>query len=155
MIVEHLTIIQAWNELNKINNHIGLLETKIKKRFDISSSKLKEILIKCSIANNDKFINSIISNDEDIIKLGGLYDSKNAYETYIRNEIRIAKMSTPAICIAFLKEYYLKKDNKKMTWEDISKEMGYSVAQCRRYYDEYKGYTPRENEWHLEAVKSR
>ena len=147
MIVEHLTIIEAWNELNKINNHIELLETKLKTNLDVSSSKLKEILTKCSIVNNDKFINSIAINDNDMIKLSGLYDSRNAYETYIRNEIKISKISSPAICVAFLKEYYLRDDNKKMTWVDISKEMGFSIAQCRRYYEEYKGYTPKENEW--------
>jgi len=147
VIIEHLSIIEAWNELNKINNHIELLETKIKTKFDIGSSKLKEILTKCSVVGNDKFINSIISQDKDIETLGNLYDSKYAYETYIRNEIRISKISTPAICIAFLKEYYLKNDNKRMTWDDIALEMGYSSKQCKRFYDEYKGYTPKENSW--------
>ena len=148
-----MTIVQAWNELNKINNDIDLLETLIKSRLGISSSKLKEILVKCSITNNDKFINSISRNDVDIIKLANLYDSKNAYEIYIRNEIKISKLSEPALCIAFLKEYYL-KNNKKMTWEDIAKEMSMSIAQCRRYYDEYKGYTPKANEYFENSLSS-
>lgn len=144
----NLTIIQAWHELNKINNKIDLLETETRTKLDISASKLKDILTQCSIIENDKFINSIAFKDNAIIKLGALYDSKHAYEKYIRNEIRLSKLSNPAICIAFLKEYYLRDDNKKMTWEDISKEMGFSVRQCHRYYEEYKGYTPKNNVWH-------
>lgn len=150
---KHLTIIEAWNELNKINNHIDLLETVLKTKLDIGSSKLKEIMISCSVNGNNKFINSIISQDEDIIKLNGLYDSKNAYEKYIRNEIRISKVSEPALCIAFLKEYYL-KDNKRLTWNDISREMCLSERQCKRYYyEDYKGQTPKDNSWHLDDVK--
>lgn len=152
-MIEHLTIIQAWNELNKINNEIDLLETLITTKMDIGSSKLKEIMTSCSVTSNDKFINSIISKDENVIKLGGLYDSKNGYETYIRNEIRINKVSEPALCIAFLKEYYL-KDGKRMTWDDIEKEMNLSKSQCKRYYyEDYKGQTPSKNSWHKSDVK--
>ena len=146
MILEkQLTIIEAWNELNKINNQIDLLETLIATKLSIGSSKLKEILTKCSFTNNDKFINSIASKDDDVIKLRGLYDSRNAYENYIRNEISRTKLSEPAICVAFLKEYYIGDDNKRLTWQDIAREMGYSEKQCRRYYDEYKGATPIDN----------
>lgn len=151
---KQLTLVEAWNELNKANNRIDLLETLLSKKYDIGSSKLKEILTQCSIGKNDRFINTIISKDNEVIELGELYDARNAWETYIRNEIKIHKLSAPAICIAFLKEYYLRDDNKKMTWEDIAKEMGYGIAQCRRYYDEYKGRTPKDNSYFMD-VKQR
>lgn len=147
MIGEHLTIIQAWNELNKINNDIQRVETLMDTRFDVGASKLKDVLVKSSIVANDKFINSIVANDNDRIKLDGLYNARNAYETYIRNEIIILKLSQPVICVAFLKEYYLNDDKKRMTWKDIAKEMKFSIAQCKRYYDEYKGKSTKDNSW--------
>lgn len=146
-----LSIVQAWDELNKINNKIDLLETLIKTKLDISASKLKEILVSCSFTNNDKFINSIVSKDEDVILLASKYQSKNAWENYIRSEIERLKLSDISICIAFLKEY------KHLTWEEIVKEMIMSEKQCRRYYDKYKGKTPKENDYFSEkiAVKSK
>ena len=141
----HLTLVEAWNELNKVLNEIQLKETLITTRMDIGANKLKEILTQCTVINNDKFINAISSNDADFLRLRELYEEQRAWETYIDNEMLISKLSQPVICIAFLKEYYLKKDDKKMTWEDISKKMGYSIAQCKRFYDEYRGYTPSDN----------
>ena len=150
-----MNLIKAWNELNKINNKINLLETLIEKHYDIGCSKLRDVLVNCSISSNDKFINMIISKDENALKLQEQYSLKVAYETYILNEIKILKLSEPRLCIAFLKEYSLKKDNKRYSWDDIAKEMGFSVAQCRRYYDEYKGCTPSNNSWSIEDVKSK
>lgn len=150
-----MTIIDYWNELNKINNKISLLETLLKTQYSIGSSKLKEILTNCSVSNSDKFINMITSKDENALDLREQYIRRNAYENYILNEIKILKLSEPSLCIAFLKEYSLKKDNKRYSWEDIAKEMGFSVAQCRRYYDEYKGRTPSDNSWSIDDVKAK
>lgn len=146
-MIETMSLIKAWNELNKINIEIEFLETEIAKSLNISSSKLKEILVQCSISNNNKFINSLVSNDKRTSKLDSLYISQKNYEKYIRNKIKISKLTEPIICVAFLKEYYLKKDNKRMSYEDIAKEMGYSVRQVKRYYSEYKGKTPSDNSW--------
>ena len=145
--LETMSLVEAWDELNKINIEIEFLETEIAKSNNISSSKLKEILVQCSISNNDKFINSLVSNDRRTSKLDSLYISQKNYEKYIRNKIKISKLTEPIICVAFLKEYYLKKDNKRMSYEDIAKEMGYSVRQVKRYYSEYKGKTPSDNSW--------
>lgn len=155
MDVSNLTIVEAWNELNKINNKINLLETLIETQGGIGSSKLKEILTGCSVTSNDKFINMITAKDTNTVELKKQYLLKNAYETYILNEIKFLKLSEPSLCVAFLKEYYLKKDNKRYLWDDIATEMGFSVAQCRRYYDEYKGRTPSDNSWSIDDVKSK
>lgn len=155
MDVSNLTIVEAWNELNKINNKINLLETLIETQYSIGSSKLKEILTSCSVTSNDKFINMVTSKDANAIELKKQYLLKNAYENYILNEIKFLKLSEPSLCIAFLKEYSLKKDNKRYSWDDIAIEMGFSVAQCRRYYDEYKGRTPSDNSWSIDDVKSK
>lgn len=135
------SIIKAWDKLNEINNKIELKTTLLATKTGIKSNRLKEIMVQCSFGNNDAFINSIIARNELGKELRKLYISKNAYETYIYKEIERTKLSTPALCIAFLKEY------KKLTWRKVAKEMKYSVAQCRRYYDEYLGKTPKDNTW--------
>lgn len=144
---KELTLIEAWDELNKVNNRIDLLETQIKLAGDISSSKLKEVLTQCSFSSNDKFINTIISKDARIPELYELKQAKIEYEKIVDNEINRTKLSQPAICVAFLKEY------KKLKNNEIAKEMDYSISQVKRYYAEYKGITPNDNSWFKNEVK--
>lgn len=136
-----LSLVQAWDELNKKNNLINLKETLLSSRLDIGAMKLKEIITSCTFNGNDKFINNIIANDEDAIALRELYIAKNAYEIYIMDEMNRTKLSAPALCIAFQREYQHKK------WNEIAKFMGYEKKQCQRYYAEYLGKTPQDNSW--------
>lgn len=138
-MIEELSIIEVWNKLEKIKNDIEYLETDLITNYDIKPNKLKEILVSCTSHSNDTMINAIIRNDKQIEKLRKLYIDKNNCENYILKEINRMKLSEPALAIAFLKEH------KKMTWYQISKQMNYSVAQVRRYYDEYKGKAPKDN----------
>lgn len=142
------TLIEAWNELNKTNNRIDLLETQIELAGNISSSKLKEVLTQCSFSSNDKFINTIIAKDNRIPELYGLKKAKIEYEKIVENEINRTKLTTPVVCVAFLREY------KKMPWNDIAEEMGYSLRQVKRfYYEDYKGRTPSDNSYFENDVK--
>lgn len=151
---KELTLVEIWNELNKIENQIDFLKTQIASTYDISASKLKEVMTQCSFSSADKHIEILISKDERVPRLLELEKARDEYKILAYNEIRRLKLTEPAICIALLKEYKLKDDGKRMTWEDISEEMGYSIPQCRRYYDEYKGKTPKDNSWFKESVKS-
>ena len=137
----NLSIIEAWNELDGINNQINLFETlkETNNEETPKSVRLKEILVSGGKVNNDTICNAIINTDKYSEKLLSLYISKTAYEKYILEEIRRLKISAPAVCIAFLKEY------QKLTWKEMTKVMDYSIAQCRRYYDEFKGKTPKNN----------
>ena len=139
---KHLSIVEAWVELNKINNRIDLLEKTIITKFDISSSKLKEVLTQCSVVNNDRFINAIVAKEKGLPELSELYNTKKAWEEYIENEIEISKVTEPEICVAFLKEY------KRKTNKEISHEMNdCSISKIKRLYALYKGKTPPENDW--------
>lgn len=138
-MIEDLSIIEIWNKLEKIKNDIEYLETEIAINYGIKASKLKEVLVSCSTHSNDTMINAIIRNDSQVERLRKKYVDKNNCENYIYKEIDRMKLSEPALAIAFLKDY------KKMTWNQISRQMDYSVAQVRRYYDEYKGKTPKSN----------
>jgi len=140
-MIEHLTIMQAWKELIGINYRINLFETLREVNGDIKSSKVKEILVKGGFISNNAMLNAIIKKDEYSDRLKGLYDSKKAYEDFIELEIERLKVSDIHLAVAFLKEY------KKMKWNDIAKQLDYSNAQVRRYYDEYKGKTPKDNDF--------
>ncbi len=136
---QDLTLVEAWNELNKVNNRIDLLEKQIATTYDISSSKLKDVMTQCSFSSADKHLNIIISKDERVSKWLDLRQARIDYERIVDNEINRTKLTEPALCIAFLKEY-LKKKN-----DEIAKEMNFSISQVKRYYAEYKGRTPYDN----------
>lgn len=138
---KELTIVEAWKELNKINNKIDLLEKTILTKFDISANKLKDVLVHCSVVNNDRFINAIVAKDKGINELQELYMAKSDWEKYIMNEIENSKVSSPAICVAFLKEY------KGNTNKEVSEIMTCSISKVKRLYAEYKGKTPEKNEY--------
>lgn len=153
---KQLTLVEAWNELNKVTIRKEFIETQLAKAYDISASKVKEVMTQCSFSGADKHLNMIISKDERASEWFDLRQAELDYERLAHDEMQRLKISDPAICIAFLKEYYLKKDNKKMTWEDIAKKMGYSVRQCKRYYyEDYKGMTPYDNAWENEKLTKK
>ena len=139
---KYMTVIEAWNELQKVLNNIDLIKTKLKCRTDIKASRLKEILVQCSIVDNSQFINAIIANDNDFLKLWQYNQEKCGYELFIQNEIKRLKVSDLELCILFLKEY------KKLTWEEIEKEIHYSVRKCKQVYYDYKEKA--EKVWHID-----
>ena len=131
-MIEHMTIIQAWQEVISLNNKINLFETLRDVNGDIKSSKAKEILVQGGFINSSSMLNIIMKKDEYTDKLKSLYESKKAYEEFIEKEIELLKIKDIQLAVAFLKDY------KKMKWQDIAKRLDYSKAQVRRYYDEYK-----------------
>lgn len=134
-----LSIAEAWNELKGINNQISLLETLQATNGLIKGFSFKEIITSGGKKSNDSMLISILKNDKYSEELLALYKSKVAYETYILEEIERLKVSNPGIVIGFLKEYL------KLSWSQISNKVDYSTRQCHRYYDEYRGKTPKEN----------
>lgn len=143
---KQLTIAEAWNELIGINNRIDLLETLKEINGDVKAVKLKDIITSGGSFNNNALLNVVIGNDKYGQELQNLYQSKNAWEKYILDEIDRLKYSKPSIVIGFLKEY------QGMTWNEIvdyfyQKDHPISYSQIRRYYDDYKGRSPRENDY--------
>jgi hypothetical protein len=134
-----LTVTRAWSELKSLDNQIDLLETLRATKTDVKGVKLKEILVSGGKVNNSAILNAIISTDKYSNQLHELYKAKNAYEKYILEEVDRVKRDNPSIVIGFLKDY------QKMNWNEISKILNYSERQLRRFYDEYKGRTPKDN----------
>lgn len=138
-MIGHLTIMQAWQELIGINYRIDLFETLRETNGDIKSSKVKEILTSGGFITNNAMLNAIMKKDEYSDRLRILYNSRKAYENFIEKEIERLKIADIHLAVAFLKEY------KKQKWKEIAKKLDYSIAQTRRFYDEYKGKTPKNN----------
>ena len=134
-MIEHMTIIQAWQEVISLNNKINLFETLRDVNGDVKSSKAKEILVQGGFINSSSMLNVIMKKDEYTDKLKSLYESKKAYEEFIEKEIDLLKIKDIQLAVAFLKDY------KKMKWKDISKRLDYSDRQIRRFYMEYKEKT--------------
>lgn len=128
---DNLNIIEAWKELNKINNDIELLEGIVKLN-NPKFNKLKDLFISCSTSRENKFIDSISSDNEDVVRLKKKYFERNLYENYIYKEMERVKLSDIALAILFLKDY------KKLTWEKIAYLTNYSEKQVRRIYMGYK-----------------
>ena len=131
-MIEHMTIIQAWQEVISLNNKINLFETLRDVNGNVKSSKAKEILVQGGFINSSSMLNIIMKKDEYTDKLKSLYERKKAYEEFIEKEIDLLKIKDIQLAVAFLKDY------KKMKWQEIAKRLDYSKAQVRRYYDEYK-----------------
>lgn len=130
-MIEHtnLDIIKAFNELKKIENKMKLIEELVEIRMGITASKLQEVLVQCSFSN-DRFLKAIAFKEKEVEEYSELYRSRNSYQNYILEEKERLKLSEPAFCIAFMKEYQHK------TWKQIAQFMNYSVKQCQRYYFE-------------------
>lgn len=134
---ESINIIEAWKELNKINNDIELLEGIVKVE-NPRWNKLKEVLNNCKTNIDDKFINSISSDDINVLNLKKKYYEKNLYENYIYKELERLKVSDFVLAIVFLKDY------KNLTWDKISYMTNYSERQLRRLYNIYKKLNAQE-----------
>ena len=125
----NLDLIKSFNELKRIENKMKLIEELVEIRMGISASKIQEVLVQCSF-NNDKFLNALAFKEKELEDYAELYRSRNSYQNYILEEKARLKLSEPAFCIAFMKEY------QKKTWKQIADYMNYSIKQCQRYYFE-------------------
>lgn len=138
-MIENLTIFKAWNEIKGIDNKIDLIKTLRETNADISSSKLKEILVQGGFKGNDAMLNALSKKDGYSKTLQNLYKSKNAYEKFILDELDRLKLLEPHIAIGYLRDY------KREKWNKIERAMNLDKRQCQRYYAEYKGRTPQNN----------
>ena len=148
-MIETLTIVEAWNKLKAVENEISLLETlrATKDKKNIKATSLKDMIVSGGGFSNDALINALTIIDEYTERLQALYTQKNAYEKFILDEINRLKISNQGIVIGFLKEH------QRMKWNEIADYMIYSEKQCRRFYSEYKGKTPKDNCWSKDDQK--
>ncbi len=135
ILQKHLSIKEARNEIEKLNNELDLYLTNKKINFlktQPGSTKFKEIVTSKSNKIFDKFCHYVIKDEDYDIKIYSLQESILSYETYIIKEMKRIYSNGGSEEIVFL------RDEEEMEWQDISNITNYSVRQCHRLYDQSK-----------------
>lgn len=130
MIVEHMTIKEAKNELKKLENELDLYLTKKEINYlktQPSSIKYKDV-VSSSHSIFDKFTHYVIKDEEVDIKIYSIQESINAYQKYIVKEMKRISENGGSELIVFL------RDELKLKWDEIVKQTNYSLRQCHRLY---------------------
>lgn len=142
MILEKkLTINEAKNIINKLENELDLYLTKKKINFvktQPASTKFKDVVSR-SNAIFDKFTHYLIKDEDLDLKIYSLQESINSYQKYIIEEMRRISMFEPyKIKIYELREDmdFIRKYNRKRTWTEIAELTNYSDRQAKRIYFE-------------------
>lgn len=143
MILEkHLTIREAINEKEKLENQIQLYLGKKDLNFFKTQPKgsgFDKVMVESTMTLFDKFLKYVEKNNEVDDKLFSLMASINAYDEYIIKELqRISKIEPFKIKIYKLREdpIFIEKHGRKRMWDEIGKIMHYSERQARRIYDD-------------------
>ena len=143
MIIEkHLTIREAVNEKEKLENQLRLYLDKKDLTFfktQPKGSTYDRVMVESTMTLFDRFLKYVEKNDEIDEKLFSLMASLNAYNEYIINELeRISKIEPGKIKVYRLREDidFIEKYNRKRTWEEIGELTHYSDRQVRRIYQD-------------------
>ena len=132
--MDHLTIRQARNEVEKLENELDLYLTQKKINFEKTQPgavKYKDIVTNPSVIF-DKFTHYVIKDEQYDAKIYSLTESILAYETFINNEMKRISSNNGNEYIVYL------RDELKLKWNDIVRISHYSLRQCHRLYDEAK-----------------
>lgn len=143
MILEkHLTIKEARNEIEKLENELDVYLTKKKINYvktQPGSSKFKDVVTIKTNAIFDKFSHYIIKDEELDTKIYSLQESILSYQEYILKEMqRISNIEPYKLKIYELREDmdFIRKYNRKRYWIEIAETLNYSEKQVRRIYKE-------------------
>lgn len=143
MILEkHLTIKEARNEIEKLENELDVYLTKKKINYiktQPGSSKFKDVITSKTNAIFDKFSHYIIKDEELDTKIYSLQESILSYQEYILKEMkRISNVEPYKLKVYELREdmEFMRKYNRKRYWIEIAESLNYSEKQVRRIYKE-------------------
>lgn len=132
-----MTIKEANNQINKIDNEI---EYYLKKK-ELEMAKMMPQATKYDKTlvdggkREDKYANYVVKNELIDKTIDKLYDDKRLLEDFIEKElIRLKKYDEVMQLVVFYKEQCF----EKLTWQQISNRVHYSVIQCKRIYKKWK-----------------
>lgn len=132
-----MTIKEANNQINKIDNEI---EYYLKKK-ELEMSKMIPQATKYDKTlvdggkREDKYAKYVIKNELLDKELDKLFKEKLLLENFIEKELlRLGKYDEVVQLIVYYKEQCL----EKLTWQQISLKVHYSVTQCRNIYRRWK-----------------
>lgn len=132
-----MTIKEANNQINKLDNEIEYylrkkeLETR---KLMPQATKYDKTLVDGG-KRVDKYANYVIKSEIIDKELDNLFQAKRLLEDFVEKElIRLNKYDEVLQLIVYYKEQCF----EKLTWQQISNRVHYSVAQCRNLYRKYK-----------------
>lgn len=132
-----MTIKEANNQINKIDNEI---EYYLKKK-ELEMSKMMPQATKYDKTlvdggkREDKYASYAIKNELLDKELDKLFKEKFLLENFIEKELlRLGKYDEVEQLIVYYKEQSL----DKLTWQQISSKVHYSVTQCRNIYRRWR-----------------
>lgn len=130
-----LTIREAKNEINKLENELDVYLTKKNVNYLKTQPKamqIKDIVVDSSHTNFDSFLNYVSKSEEYDSKIYGLLASIYSYKSYIAKEIqRMSKYDEIGYII------YLKEEEKK-SWREIDKLLHHGEGYSKLKYQRYK-----------------
>ena len=142
ILAKHLTIKEARNEIEKLENELDVYLTKKKINYiktQPGSSKFKDVVTSRTNAIFDKFSHYIIKDEELDTKIYSLQESILSYQEYILKEMqRISNIEPYKLKVYELREDmdFIRKYNRKRYWIEIAETLNYSEKQVRRIYKE-------------------
>lgn len=140
-MIEHLTIKQARNELEKLENELDLYLTKKKINFERTQPgaiKYKDIVTNSSVVF-DKFTHYMIKDEKVDSEIFSIQKSIVAYQEFLIKEMeRISRYSGEKLQVVLLRDdpEYTRENGKPRTFMQIGEMLGYSEKQVRRIYKE-------------------
>lgn len=135
MAQKHLTIREARNEIEGLENELDLYLTQKKINFlktQPGAVAIKDVVT--SKTNNifDRFTHYVIKDSEYDIKIYTIQESIISYQQYIVNEMKRISNNGGSELIVYL------RDEERLPWKDIVAISNYSIRQCHRLYNEAK-----------------
>lgn len=135
MAQKHLTIKEARNEIEALENELDLYLTQ--KKINYNKTQPGAVAIKDVISsktNNifDRFTHYIIKDEEYDTKIYGLQESILSYQEYIVKEMKRISEHGGNELILYL------RDEERMPWKEICNITHYSDKQARRIYSKSK-----------------
>lgn len=133
-----LTIQEAKNEINKLENELSVYLTKRNINFlktQPGAVKIQDIVVDSSHTNFDSFLNYVARDEEYDTKIYGLLASIYSYKQYIANELKRMSKYDEIGYIAYLREI------EKKSWREIDKILHHGDGYSKLKYNRYKKMT--------------
>lgn len=132
MAQRHLTIREARNEIEALENELDLYLTQKKINYyktQPGAVALKDVVT--SKTNNifDRFTHYVIKDEIYDIKIYSLQEAIASYHEYIVKEMKRISSNGGNELIIYL------RDEERLPWKEITKITNYSLRQCHRLYN--------------------
>jgi len=138
-MINKLGMVEAYNEIKKLENKKQLLIGLYCQKYNITGTRTKEIIVSGGSKLVDAMLQKVIKHDDYITSIININLSIASWDEYLNQEIslRLAVDDITPV-ILFLKDYINLETGKFRNWKEVSKEVNYSERKCQELYYAYK-----------------